>query len=307
MLTAFIPQTPLETAVLFLVFNRPDTTSQVFEVIRQAQPPRLYIASDGPRANRDREFEMVDKVREIATRVDWPCEVKTLFREENLGCKYAVSSGITWFFKYEEQGIILEDDCLPSLSFFWYCEAMLNKASNNKKIWMITGFNPRYPGHTTSKSFLSHNPSVWGWASWRDRWDRYDVNMTAWKSISKIQYDPQIPQYVINYYNNVFEKTYNGLIDTWDYQLTFQILANNDFVIKPYCNLIKNIGVLGTHASIKDQNHYVELGSYIGNADYNLDFDYEEDLWFFRTRIKTSKSSILLRFIRRIKNISSLR
>ena len=116
----FTPPAPLQTAVLFLVFNRPDTTAQVFEAIRQAKPPRLYVAADGPRVNREGEAERVARVREIATAVDWPCEVKTLFREENLGCKYAVSGGITWFFEHEEQGIILEDDCLPSQSFFWF-------------------------------------------------------------------------------------------------------------------------------------------------------------------------------------------
>jgi len=114
----FSPPAPLRTAVLFLVFNRPGTTAKVFEAIRKARPPRLYVAADAARASREGEAERVALVREIATDVDWPCEVLTLFREENLGCKYAVSDGITWFFEHEEQGIILEDDCLPNQSFF---------------------------------------------------------------------------------------------------------------------------------------------------------------------------------------------
>ena len=108
----------LKTAVLFLVFNRPDTTRQVFEAIRQAKPPRLYVAADGPREGKLGEVERVKEVRTIATAVDWPCEVKTLFRDKNLGCKKGVSSAITWFFEQEKQGIILEDDCLPHLDFF---------------------------------------------------------------------------------------------------------------------------------------------------------------------------------------------
>ena len=101
------------TAVLFLVFNRPDTTAQVFEAIRKAKPSRLYVAADGPRSAREGEAERVAKVREISTAVDWPCVLHTLFRNENLGCKYAVSDAISWFFRHEDKGIILEDDCLP--------------------------------------------------------------------------------------------------------------------------------------------------------------------------------------------------
>ena len=95
----FEPSTPLNTAVLFLVFNRPDVTAQVFEAIRQARPPRLYVEADGPRSNRPGETAKCDAVREIISHVDWPCELKTLFRTDNLGCKYAVSSAINWFFE----------------------------------------------------------------------------------------------------------------------------------------------------------------------------------------------------------------
>lgn len=115
----FIPPYPLNTPVLFLVFNRLDTTKQVFEAIRQAKPPRLYVAADGAREEKKGEEQKVKAVREyILNNIDWNCEVKTLFRDKNLGCKYAVSGSINWFFENEEMGIILEDDCLPSQSFF---------------------------------------------------------------------------------------------------------------------------------------------------------------------------------------------
>jgi len=111
--------------VLFLIFNRPDTTTRVFEAIRAARPERLYVAADGPRMTREGEAERCAEARRIATAVDWPCEVKTLFRETNLGCRAAVSGAITWFFEHEEEGIILEDDCLPDPSFFPYCTELL--------------------------------------------------------------------------------------------------------------------------------------------------------------------------------------
>ncbi len=131
--------TPLGTAVLFVVFNRPEPTARVFEAIRKARPPRLYVAADGPRDGREGEAEKVEAVRRIATNVDWPCEVKTLLRERNFGCRNAVSSAISWFFDNEEQGIILEDDCLPSQSFFWFCENLLDRYRCDTRIWQISG------------------------------------------------------------------------------------------------------------------------------------------------------------------------
>jgi len=115
---AFVLPSPLTTPVLFLVFNRPDTTRQVFEAICQAKLKQLFVAADGPRPDKPDEWEKCQQVREIATAVGWDCEVKTLFRDRNLGCKIAVSSAIDWFFEHVEEGIILEDDCLPELTFF---------------------------------------------------------------------------------------------------------------------------------------------------------------------------------------------
>jgi hypothetical protein len=152
---------------LFLVFNRPDTTSQVFEAIRKARPPKLYVAADGPRLDREGELEKCAQVRAIATAIDWPCELHTLFRDLNQGCKIAVSTAITWFFEHEEQGIILEDDCLPSQSFFLFCQEMLNHYKNDTRVWHVAGV---YPFATDSRDcnaycFSEYSP-IWGWATW---------------------------------------------------------------------------------------------------------------------------------------------
>ena len=158
---------PLQTPVLFLIFNRPDTTEKVFDAIRAAKPLRLYVASDGPRANQSGEDQIVNKVREISTSVDWSCEVKTLFQKENLGCKKAVSKGITWFFEQEKQGIILEDDCLPHPDFFVFCENLLEHYADNKHVWAITGDNFQNGQKRGEGSYyFSRYNHVWGWASW---------------------------------------------------------------------------------------------------------------------------------------------
>jgi hypothetical protein len=237
----FTPPAPLQTAVLFLVFNRPDTTAQVFEAIRKAKPPRLYVAADGPRANREGEVEKVAKVREIATAVDWPCEVKTLFREENLGCKYAVSGGITWFFEQEGQGIILEDDCLPSQSFFWFCEELLAQHKQNNDIWHISGATVNKNTKSNESYHFSAYPGIWGWATWANRWNPYDVDLVNFRedmivTISK-KYDISK-----KYWSRLFLRIKMGEIDTWDYQWIFRIWSNGGLSITPNKNLVSNIG-----------------------------------------------------------------
>ena len=175
----------MQTALLFLVFNRPDTTTQVFKKIRQAKPPRLYVASDGPRDGNSDDKKKVTKVREIATKVDWPCEVKTLFRDKNLGCKKGVSTAITWFFEHEEQGIILEDDCVPNLDFFTFCENLLQRYDKDERISTITGNNfqdGKWRGNA-SYYFSKYN-HCWGWATWRRSWKNYDGDIKFWSKWS---------------------------------------------------------------------------------------------------------------------------
>jgi len=250
---SFTPPHPLKTAVLFLVFNRPDTTKQVFEAIRQAKPPRLYVAADGPRADKAGEVEKVEQARRIATQVDWECEVKTLFRDKNLGCGKAVSSAITWFFENEEEGIILEDDCLPSQSFFWFCEELLEQYREDMRIWMITGRNNL--GNWTpieSSYFYSKLPAIWGWATWKRTWCHYDFNILLWRNAytrKRVQDFVGIEFFASR--EKAFNKTFNKEIDTWDYQWAFSQYCNSGITVVPTYNLIENIGFgeNGTHTS----------------------------------------------------------
>ena len=252
----FTPPHPLNTAVLFLVFNRLDTTKQVFEAIRQAKPPRLYIAADGARETKDGEVEKVNAVRDyITSNIDWECEVKTLFREENLGCKYAVSGAIDWFFKNEEMGIILEDDCLPSLSFFWFCEELLVRYKDDLRVGQVSGFNRLGEVKTDYDFFFSKYPSIWGWATWRNRWILYSPNPVLYDEVKK---------------NKLFDLIFGfneskrrlsdvnmaikGETNTWDYQWGFTMYINGFKSIIPSKNLISNIGFGkdATHTNTKN-------------------------------------------------------
>jgi hypothetical protein len=245
-LTTFIPPNPLNTAVLFMVFNRPDTTKQVFDAIRLAKPPRLYIASDGARISREGEDAIVQSVRNyVKSNIDWECDVKTLFREQNLGCKVAVSSAIFWFFENEEMGIILEDDCLPDPSFFNYCQEMLVRFFYDQRISQINGVDFKVDGPVRADSYhFSKNCYIWGWATWRDRWINYDVEVKSWPQIrdSGALYDWSGDKNEIKYMADLFEKVYQGSIDTWDIQWVFACKLMGQISVSPNVNLISNIG-----------------------------------------------------------------
>jgi len=132
---------PFATPILFLVFNRPDTTEKVFAKIRDIQPRQLFISADGPRSDKKDEKHKCEETRKVIQRIDWECDLKTNLSEKNLGCRVGVSSGINWFFSNVTEGIILEDDCLPDTSFFHYCETLLKHYRDNERIMHIGGTN----------------------------------------------------------------------------------------------------------------------------------------------------------------------
>lgn len=231
-----------EIPVLLLVFNRPDTTELVFEEIKKAQPRKLYVASDG--ARNEKEAEKVALVRAIVERVNWDCEVKTRFNENNLGCREAVSSAISWFFKNEEKGIVLEDDCLPSQSFFGFCSSMLEKYKNDDRIGHIGGANFQDGNIIGDGSYYySRLTHVWGWAGWRRVWETYDVDMKSFEHFNVMEFENLASHaaYSQIWYRNL-EATYKKEINTWDYQYAYCNLINNRLSIIPNVNLIKNIG-----------------------------------------------------------------
>lgn len=250
----------LKTPVLFLIFNRLDTTKQVFEAIKKAKPSKLYVAADGARENKEGEKEKVEAVRNyVMQNIDWDCEVKTLFREKNLGCKYAVSSAITWFFENEEQGIILEDDCLPSQSFFWYCEELLNRYKDDMRVWHISGHKPIYLGRDKFSYNFSRFTQIWGWATWANRWKYYDVEIKKFNKDLLYKYEFFREDYENASREKILENVVNGNINTWDYQWNFTVRINNGMAIRPAVNLVANIGFGEGATHTVNKNLEVEL------------------------------------------------
>lgn len=255
----------LTPPVLLIIFNRPDLTRRVFERIRAVRPKKLFVAADGPRDNRSGEVQLCSEARSVIEQVDWPCEVKTLLRKHNLGCKYGPSSAITWFFDYVDYGIILEDDCLPIAAFFRFCAELLVRYSNDTRIGMISGNNFGFELYdkTLSYSFSRHG-LIWGWATWKRCWKQFDVNL-AFLNAANVNL---VKSNISN--NEDFIKTWwKGMhavlhenLDAWDYQWGVARYMNNYLTIRPKVNLVANIGWRkdATHTKEQVNGQYVSTG-----------------------------------------------
>lgn len=179
----------LATPVLLIIFDRPESTQRVFERIRAVKPPKLYVWADGPRSRDASEEELCSEVRAVKDRVDWPCEVKTWYRDDHLGSDKGVAAAIDWFFQNEPEGIILEDDCVPEEPFFRFCEQLLERYRDDNRIMHICGINPlqKWEGEPYSY-YYSRHASTGGWASWRRAWRLNDFSPARYEKIRRHGY-----------------------------------------------------------------------------------------------------------------------
>lgn len=254
--------------VIFIIFNRTDTTRQVFEMIRSASPKKLLVIADGPRADRPGEAEQCAATRAIIDDVDWDCEVHRNFAETNMTIRVRISSGLAWAFDLVDRAIILEHDCLPSQSFFDYCADLLDRYENDERVMMISGQNHLFGrAHTAESYYFSRYPHVmWGWATWRRAWANYDLNMTHWPEFrDRKLFDQYFRKMRERYYwESVFQYTvYNGRLDTWDYQWFYSMWANSGLCATPARNLVRNIGLdaQATHTHTKYDSIYSSMSA----------------------------------------------
>ncbi|MFC6102657.1 nucleotide-diphospho-sugar transferase [Olivibacter domesticus] len=258
----------VKSPVLFLNFNRPDLTFQVFQKIRAVKPSRLYIAFDGPRQDRPDDLKLCREVRKITEAIDWDCNVERLYRTENLGCKAAVSSAISWFFEQEIEGIILEDDCLPEESFFYFCDQMLTKYRYDTRVFTITGTNLQDGKRWGNASYyFSQYSNIWGWATWRRVWENYDANLAKYNENDIAEHLNNLfsNKFLVESWMEIFKKLKAGEIDTWDYQLNFYTFFGNGLCITPNVNLISNIGFRSDATHVNTNLHYSAIP--IGKLD----------------------------------------
>lgn len=250
----------MKSPILFIIFNRLDTTQKVFEKIKNYKPARLYIKSDGPRLERIGEEEIVQKTRDfVMGSIDWECEVLTSFENENLGCKENIQKALKWYFANEEQGIILEDDTVPNEQFFEFVDSKLIELRDDTKVMMISGSNlieRECPLAAPTKSQIAQ---VWGWATWRHKFQLYENDIRIRRRhISNVFFDiwKKIDLKAAVYFTACFLLVRNHRLNTWDYQLQKVMLDNNMSCVIPCSNLVVNIGISGAHSKNTDRNHF---------------------------------------------------
>lgn len=293
------------TPVLFLIFNRPDTTKIVFEKIKLLKPRYLFISADGPRQNKPADRKLCEESRSIINEIDWDCELKTNFKENNLGCKIGVSSGIDWFFSNVDEGIILEDDCLPDISFFNFCETLLLHFRDNERIMHISGVNFQDGVNRGDGSYyFSRHAHVWGWATWKKAWKKYDVNIIDFREAVKQNigesFYPDKKMRTIFFRD--FERVFLNKKDTWDHQWVYTIMTNNGLSVIPNKNLVSNLGFdkNATHTNFLVHplaGRNTEKIEDIVHPSFIIP-DYEADIYTFKKYMYPNKFRKLIQIIK---------
>jgi len=246
----------MRTPIVFIVFNRPDTARRVFSEIRRARPQRLFLIADGPRASRPGEQVECLETRSVVNDIDWDCELTTDLSDVNLGCRKRITTGLDRVFAEVEEAIILEDDCLPDHSFFGFCEELLSRYRDDRRVVHIGGTNyldGRFQGRMCAASYyFSRYNHCWGWATWRRAWITRDVNMSCWPALLDRRGLIDIlagDEWAVPYWERAFAEVAAGRIDSWSLVWTFSCWINSGLTILPTVNLISNIGFdkRGTH------------------------------------------------------------
>jgi hypothetical protein len=253
-----------DVPILLIIYKRARYAEQLFSVVKKIRPSKLYIAADGPNAEKPDDQERVEEARAVVEQVDWPCQVIKLYRETNVGVKKGVSSAISWLFEYEEKGIILEEDCVPSLSFFPYCDELLKRYAHNNTVMQISGVNllEEHTADFKESYYFSTFAVNWGWATWKRAWEKYDINLSIW----------------LEYKNHPdFAYLYDRRSTDSYFKWRWQTIADGDFVscmlqwdfarkvhsglnIVPTVNLIRNIGFGddASHEEFKKTVYWIE-------------------------------------------------
>jgi hypothetical protein len=293
--------------VLFIIYNRPDLASLVFEEIRRIRPKELFVFADGPKESIPGDYELCRITRKVIDNIDWECNLQTLFSDRNNGCRVAVSSAIDWFFDNVNEGIILEDDCVPSQSFFKFCEQLLDYYKDDTRIMQICGTKvvDSYHQDGCSYYFSKYGP-IWGWATWKRSWKYYDVNIKTWNEFEKAI---RIYDFGFNKGEDIVRKAmFNtivaGEIDTWDYQWAYAKIINSGLSIVPSFNLVTNIGYRN------DATHTKNINELANRERYELQMplihpmfvarNKQADNVFFNKYLKKTLFSNIVAFVKRV-------
>ena len=302
----------IDVAVLCIFFARPEQFKKSFEQVKKAKPRVLLLWQNGPREGREDDNENIKKCREIAEDIDWECEVYKNYHEENMGCDPSTHLSHKWAFSIVDKCIILEDDIVPSQSFFLFCKELLDKYENDERVDRICG-QTLYGGIEDKRYsyFFSRSGSSWGWASWRrvaESWesdysfldDEYFLDLAkkryAHKSISKS---------VVN----VKKRKKEG-VSYWEPIVGYRTLLNSGLVIYPTINMIENVGTSknATHAPTNIVELPKDVQQMFGTRAQEIEFPLKhpkyviEDYHYFEKQMKHLRPSFLRRCRRKIEH-----
>jgi hypothetical protein len=297
-----------EVPLLILTFNRPSLVELQLLRLKKIKPRKIYIASDGPRSGRVDDQEKINRCRDSIERIiDWECEVKKKYETKNLGCGVGVSTAISWFFDNEECGIILEDDCQVSNSFFDFCAELLIKYKDDTDV----------AGISADFKFLKNDlpeggygfidfPQIWGWATWRRVWSSYDFELSTWSQSDALWLN-SFPMSSKRYWIDNFNKIANRAVDTWDYQFAHHVLSNNLRFIHPMRNMVTNVGfgadathTKSTYDDTANLASYEIIGPYTLVANYNEYNNYLKYKYFVKKNLIARISNKLFMYSKNI-------
>ena len=307
-----------KTPILLIAFNRPEKVRLILNILKVLKPENLFISCDGPRDNNHKDKNLCEEVRLIVKNINWQCKVVYRFSKKNKTCKINVIESINWFFKHNKEGIVLEDDCIPNIHFFYYCEALLKKYRNNNKIMQVNGFSSSNQKSIDGATYyFSKLNDTWGWATWRRAWKFFDKNMKGYKEIKKRNLIEKhyMNKDIANWMTTYFEKSFYKKDNIWSAYWSFSILKNDGYTITPFKSLVRNIGVdgSGTSGKYKKFKSYLKIkSSKIKSLKHPKDFLYNKkyDNNFFynfvkKTDVRANKISVLdqvKKFIKKLLN-----
>lgn len=235
--------------IVFFVYNRPKHTETVLNALKKntlAKDSLLYVFSDA--AKKEKDFENVNKVREIVNKIDGFKKVFVTEAKTNIGCADSIISGIAKVINEHGKAIIIEDDILTAPNFLEFMNEALEKYENDKRIFSISGYNVpmQIPGNWETPVFLTYRYSSWGWATWIDRWSEADWDVLGWQEIFTDKTKNKLFRRGGDDLPYILRAQMNGTIDAWDIRWYYSHYAKNRFTVFPAYSFIENIGFDGS-------------------------------------------------------------
>lgn len=252
----------INTPVVLFIYKRGNNLVDICKTLKKSKVKAIYIVADGPK--NAAEKILTDQVRNLLeSLITWECKVYKNYSDTNLGLKERFSSGISWVFNQTDRAIFIEDDCLPDPSFFPFCEELLEKYKNNNRVISVAGNNFQSPTNKVADSYyFSRYPHVWGWATWKRVWDKYDSGIGDWPKLRQSGWLSKVyPDrfFIRKFWTYIFDRLYSGKINTWDYQLSYLSLKMGGFNIIPNVNLVKNVGYGEDATNLKKKNKTINV------------------------------------------------